>query len=415
MKAVIILPTYNEKGNIDRLIPLLEEEVFPGIKNYHMAILVVDDSSPDGTAEIVRGFIKKWKNIELLSGEKNGLGAAYVRGMTYAIEKMDADVVFEMDADLSHDPKHIPDFLEKIDKGYDMVISTRYSNGGSIPKDWGFERKAFSVLGNLIVRMILMRFAVHDWTGGYRALKKEVFLKIRDELHSVKGYTFQVAFLLKAAQNHFKITELPIDFTDRTHGKSKIASGEYIYDLLRYVISARIIELKRFIKFLIVGGTGFITQILVQEVTIRSGFSYTLAILLGVVIDLFMNHQDTSSLSEAVGVALGAEAAILSNFLYNNFWTFKDTRKLKTKSPFIIRLMKFNSASLASIFLQTFSAWLGIKILGSTIQILSLTIPTRILIVIPTIILIVIPLNYLIYNRFIWKTHHLKHEGITPI
>jgi len=411
MKAVIILPTYNEKGNIDRLIPILEEEIFPTIKNHTLAILVVDDSSPDGTAEIVKSFMKKWKNIELLTGEKRGLGAAYVRGMTYAIEKMNADIVFEMDADLSHDPEKIPVFLNKIDEGHDMVISTRYSDGGSIPKNWGIERKAYSVLGNLIVRLILMRSGIHDWTGGYRALKKEVFLKIRDELHSFKGYTFQIAFLHKALQKHFKVAEVPIHFTDRTLGKSKIASGEYINDLLRYVIIARIIELKRFIKFLIVGGAGFITQILVQEISIRTGITYFLATVFGNT----LHATDFQALAQSIGVGFGAEAAILSNFLYNNFWTFKDTRKLKTKSPFFIRLLKFNSASLGSIFIQSTAVWLGIKLLGNTVTFYSYTIPTRILIIIPTIIFLVIPLNYLIYNRFIWKTHHLKHEGIKPI
>ena len=104
MKAVIILPTYNERENIERIIPILEDDVFPKIKNWDMAILVADDKSPDGTAEVVEKFAKKYKNIQISSGEKKGLGAAYVRGMTHAIDKMNADVVFEMDADLQHDP-----------------------------------------------------------------------------------------------------------------------------------------------------------------------------------------------------------------------------------------------------------------------------------------------------------------------
>ena len=182
MKVVVILPTYNEKGNIERLIPVLEEEIFPKIKNHAMHILVADDNSPDGTADEVRKLIKKYANIHLSVGEKKGLGAAYVRAMTYAIEQMKADVMFEMDADFFHDPHKIPEFLQKIDKEYDLVVGTRYSGGGSIPKNWGLHRKLFSVFGNLIVRTILTRFWIHDWTGGFRALKKEVFLKEKDKI-----------------------------------------------------------------------------------------------------------------------------------------------------------------------------------------------------------------------------------------
>ena len=122
MKVVIITPTYNEKGNVDKLIPILENEIFPKIKNHDMNILVADDNSPDGTADEVRKLMQKWKNINISSGEKHGLGAAYIRAMTYAVDKMGADVMFEMDADLQHDPEKIPQFLQKIDEGCDMVI-----------------------------------------------------------------------------------------------------------------------------------------------------------------------------------------------------------------------------------------------------------------------------------------------------
>lgn len=174
MKVVVIIPTYNEKGNIEKLINILEEEIFPTIKNHNMNILVADDSSPDGTADTVKELMKKWKNLDINVGEKHGLGAAYVRAMTYAIDK-GAEIMFEMDADLQHDPKKIPEFLKKIDEGYDMVIGTRYSQGGSIPQNWPIKRKIFSVFGNLLVRFILLKFSIHDWTGGYRALKKKCF------------------------------------------------------------------------------------------------------------------------------------------------------------------------------------------------------------------------------------------------
>lgn len=385
MKVVIINPTYNEKGNIEKLINLLEEEIFPRIKNYDMNIIIADDSSPDGTADEVKRLMKKWKNLYLSSGEKKGLGAAYLRAMKYAFGNLKADVVFEMDADLSHDPTKIPDFLKKIEEGCDVVIGTRYSDGGSIPDNWPPQRKAFSVLGNIIVRTILMRFSIHDWTGGYRAIKKEVFLKEEDQFTKYKGYTFQVAFLHSVVADGFRVGEVPFHFTDRTLGKSKIAPKEYIINLLKYVIIARIIELERFIKFLIVGGTGFIVQLVMQEGSVKLGAP------------------------DAWGVGIGAESAIISNFMFNHFWTFGDTKHIKESSNFFVKLIKFNITSLASILLQVGAVWIMEKIVGTKIAFAAYSLPTRIVVLIPTIIFLVIPLNYLVYNKIIWKTQYLKN------
>ena len=410
MNVVVIIPTYNEKENIEKIIPYLEEEIFPAIKTHTMAILVADDNSPDGTADAAKQLAKKWKNVSLTSGPKEGLGAAYVRGMTHAIKNMNADVLFEMDADGQHDAKKIPAFLKKIDEGYDMVVGNRYSDGGSIPQNWPIHRKAFSIIANIIIRTIFMRFYIHDWTGGYRALRKEVFLKEKNELTQFRGYTFQVSFLHKAVRDGFKVAEVPFHFSDRTLGNSKIAPAEYIIDLLQYVIIARIIELKRFIKFLIVGTTGFIVQIITQEIVVRSGLALVLANSVSPVLFSLTQHKGIVPLRDGIGGGFGAEAAIISNFMFNNFWTFNDTRKLKEKSPFISRIVKFNLTSLASIFIQSFSIWFFVKTFGDTLYILGTSIPTRIVVVIPTIVFIVIPLNYIIYNKIIWKTQYLKHE-----
>lgn len=412
MKIVVIPATYNEKGNIERLITILEEEVFPKIKNHDMHILVADDNSPDGTADEVRKLMKKWKNLGLSSGEKKGLGAAYIRAMTTAFEKMKADVAFEIDADLSHDPHEIPNFLTKIDQSYDFVIGTRYSQGGSMPKNWPIQRKSFSRIANLLLRLITFRFSIHDWTGGYRAIKKNVFFAEREKVVSFQGYTFQVAFLYKSILDGFKVAEVPIHFADRTMGRSKIAALEYIVNLLLYIIIERIIELKRFVKFLIVGGTGFIMQILAQETSVQTGVANTIAQIISPIVFFITKHHGFVALRDASAGGVGAETAIVSNFLLNNFWTFQDTRKIKEKSPFLIRLIKFNLTSLASIFLQMFSIWVFVRLFGESLTIFSYTIPTRIVVVIPTIVFLVIPLNYLIYNKIIWKTQYL-HERIS--
>lgn len=395
MKVVIIIPTYNERENIEMVVPIVEEEVFPKIQNHEMAILVADDNSPDGTAEAVKKLANKYKNIDISLGDKKGLGAAYVRGMEYAIKKMNADIIFEMDADLQHDPAKIPEFLAKIDEGYDMVIGTRYSEGGSIPQKWPIHRKIFSVFGNLLIRAIMMRFAIHDWTGGFRALKKEVFLKEQSELTEFKGYTFQVSFLHKALRDGFRIGEVPFHFGERRLGSSKIAPASYIMNVLRYVIIARILELKRVVKFLIVGGTGFLVQVTTQEIFART----------------ILSSLATESLRDGLSAGIGAEAAIISNFMFNNFWTFKDTKKIKENSTFFVRLVKFNLASFLSIAIQSISVYVFVYLIGENIFIFDFGLKTRLAVLVPTIVFLVVPLNYLVYNRIIWKTQYLKHES----
>ena len=372
MKAVIVIPTYNEKGNIERLVNILEEEIFPKIKNYKMSILVADDSSPDGTADEVKSLMKKWENLDLNIGEKKGLGAAYIRAMTYAIDKMGADVLFEMDADLSHNPKKIPEFLKKIDEGYDFAIGTRYSHGGSIPKNWGLLRKAFSVFGNLLVRTILMRFSIHDWTGGFRAIKKEVFLKEKSELTAFRGYTFQVSFLHKAIRDKFKIAEVPIAFTDRTLGKSKIAPKEYIIDLLKYVITARIKEIMTgpFGKFLMVGGTGFIINL-----------------------SLYYLLVNKTILSLVLANTIAAQVAIFSNYNLNNLWTFKERKIMNVESYLLKMLMFFITSNIGVFIFQNGTIKLGELLYGRKFYLIYFLIGTGLLLV----------WNFTMYSKIIWR------------
>ena len=371
MKAIVIIPTYNEKGNIERIIPAVEE-VFKEVKNYEMGILIVDDSSPDGTAEIVKDLMKQYSNLHLLVGQKNGLGAAYLRGMTYAVNELNADVMFEMDADFFHDPKKIPDFLKKIDEGNDFVIGTRYSAGGSIPANWGLHRKIMSVFGNLLIRTILMRFSIHDWTGGYRAIKKEVFLKEKEKLVAFSGYTFQVGSLLNSVHDGFKVAEVPFHATDRTMGKSKIPGIETIIKTLYFVITARIRELVfgPFGKFLVVGGTGFVLQ----------------AIILRILVGIFKVDPTVSNL-------LGAVVAIFSNYNLNNFWTFK-SEKVSSIGQYLWKLLNFYATSaIGVIIIQTGIIFLGDTLFGKKFYFLYFIFGTAILLV----------YNFTVYRLIIWR------------
>ncbi len=381
MHAVVILPTYNEKENIQKLIPVLEDEIFPKIKDYKMSILVADDTSPDGTGEVVEKLMKEYKNLHLITGKKEGLGAAYLRAMNEAIRKLDADIVFEMDADGQHDPTKVPEFLKKIEEGNDMVVGTRYSGGGSIPKNWPPQRKLFSIVANLLVRVIFMRFSIHDWTGGYRAIKKEVFLKEHEKLTSFNGYIFQIAFLHKAVVDGFKIGEVPFHFTDRTLGKSKIAPLGYIFDVLYFVITARVKELLfgKLGKFLVVGGIGFVINFAILKI-LSDGYNF----------------------DHSIANLIGAAVAIFSNYNFNNLWTFKEHR-VQGIVQYIVKLLQFYLTSVFGVvFIQTGTIFLGDRFLGEGV--LHIFIPIKyyyIYFVFGTGLLLI--WNFTIYNKFIWK------------
>jgi dolichol-phosphate mannosyltransferase len=387
MKLVIILPTYNEKVNIEKMIPLLEDEILPQIKEHDIRLLVLDDKSPDGTAEIVKDCMKKWKNLELLSGDKKGLGAAYVRGMKYAMSEMNADAVMEFDSDFQHNPHDIPRLVEAMDDGVDYVIGSRYVPGGSIPKEWGLDRKFLSVFGSLFTRIVWLNFRIHDMTSGFK-LTKTSFLR-RVDLDNLLSYQFayKMHILHEVIALGAKVKEVPIAFLEREKGASKISKKDQ-FDSLYVVLRLGIYDRKRFIKFLFVGGTGFIVQFVITAFAIKLGLEH----------------------AQPVATMIGAESAIVSNFILNNMWTFKDTKSLKQQGGFLRRLVKFNFASLASIGIQTFMSFLAVNVLGESLVILGHSVHTSLVILFPTIIFVVLPLNYFIYNKVIWKTQYLKKE-----
>lgn len=383
MNIVVILPTYNEKENIGKLIPILIGEIFPKIKNHTMQLLVVDDDSPDGTSDVVREFMKKWKNIELLNGAKNGLGAAYVKGMHYAMDNMGGEAVMEFDADFQHDPKDIPRLITAMDNGADYVIGSRYVPGGEIPKEWGIHRKIISRFGGLFAQVVLWRFNVHDMTSGYKLTKSSFLKKVDlDHLYS-KYYAYKLHILHDVLKQGAKVAEVPIIFYERKEGSSKITRKD-LFDSFWVVIRLRLRDSARFIKFLIVGGTGFIVQLIIIDICIRLG------------------------VEQFVASMLGGEAAIISNFLLNNMWTFSDTKSIKEKGGFFRRLVKFNTASLGSIGIQGLVTYVAVRLLGETVILLGYSIHTAKIILFPTIIFLVIPLNYMVYNKVIWKTQKLK-------
>lgn len=387
-RAIVIIPTYNEKENIQKVIPLLLD-VFKKIKNWDMGILVVDDTSPDKTYEIVKKLTKKYKNIHLLiNPKKEGLGGAYLKGMEMAYGKLKAEIVFEFDADLSHDHTKIPDFMTAIDEGADFVIGSRYINGGGIPSDWGMHRKFFSIVGNIVISTVLTNFKIKDWTSGFRAIRKKVYTKVHPLINDEKfmGYTFQIGFLNNAVREGFLIKEVPFVFVDRTIGESKLGT-EYIKNTLIYIFKVRFNDLKQstIVKFLIVGGFGTLVQL--------SSF----------IIMKNLVPSDSNLRLQLVNF-ISIEFAILSNFIINNAWTFKDKKLKIGQMP--LKFIQFNIASFGSILIQAIVMFLGLTFIGRqdlfTLPIIGMVVDTPLIFVLVGIV-IGLFWNFFAYNKFIWK------------
>lgn len=372
MKVFVVPATYNEKDNIERFITVLEEDVFPKIKNHDMHILVADDYSPDGTGDIVKRLMKKYKNLGINQGERKGLGAAYIRTMGYAIEKLGADIVVSIDADFQFDPFDLIKYMKKIDEGYDMVVQTRYSGGGSIPKNWPPQRKIFSIVANLFVRFTFMKLSIHDWTGGFRAITKKVFLSVAPEMKGRNGYIFQIAFLHAAARKGFRIGEVPLHFSDRKLGSSKIAPLSYILDVLTFVITTRLKEILTgsFGKFLVVGGLGFVINAVVLRFLV-----------------------DAAHYNPSIANLVGAALAIFSNFNFNNLWTFKE-QKIHGLGEYFWKMVQFYATSaFGVIFIQTGTIFVLDHILGTKYYFYYFLLGTFFILI----------WNYFIYSKFIWR------------
>jgi dolichol-phosphate mannosyltransferase len=318
--------------------------------------------------------------------------------MEYARDTLHADAVYEFDADLSHDPSKLPLFLDELDKGADMVLGTRYKLGGSIPADWGFHRKFLSVVGNLTIMFILGDFRYRDWTSGYRCLRTSVFSAVAPLLtgDTFSGYTFQIGSLYFALQKGFKVVEaVPYAFVDRTIGQSKIGP-EYMKNTLEFIIAMRMKSLlqSRILKFVLVGGFGALVQLVALQFWRQAVSPLT-------------NLNDNQQYLFADFLAI--ETAIISNFVLNNIWTFKDATLKKSQIP--LKFLAFNLSSAGSIIIQLTVAWIGAHLIGIfdliVVPVVYFTIDTGLVFVAVGILLGMI-WNYFAYTRLIWRTASKK-------
>jgi dolichol-phosphate mannosyltransferase len=215
-KTLIIIPTYNEIENLPLMIPRLES------LNLGLDVLIVDDGSPDGTGAWVREQQKTKPHLHLIERSgKQGLGSAYVRGFRYALEK-DYDFVFEMDADFSHDPAYVADFLEAI-RDADLVIGSRYIHGVNVV-NWPMSRLLLSYFANMYARWIT-GMPVRDATGGFKCFRTSALRQLNLDGISSGGYSFQIEVNYKLWKKGCRIKEIPIIFKDRTAGTSKMSGG----------------------------------------------------------------------------------------------------------------------------------------------------------------------------------------------
>ncbi|NTV65054.1 MAG: polyprenol monophosphomannose synthase [Oscillochloris sp.] len=212
--CTVIIPTYNEADNIGQLIPQI-------LANPRCRVLVVDDGSPDGTGAIVAQIAREEPRVGLLARPgKLGLGTAYIAGFKRALAE-GAQLIIEMDADFSHDPRYLPDLIEAASSRYDLVIGSRYVRGGGTA-DWGVGRKVISRGGNVYAGVIL-GLPVADSTGGYRCYRRGVLETINLDAVRSNGYAFQVEMVYRARRVGARIGEIPIIFPDRRVGKSKMS------------------------------------------------------------------------------------------------------------------------------------------------------------------------------------------------
>lgn len=338
-KVVIVIPTYNEKENIEELIKQIFYEQ-KKIKEDELNVLVSDSHSNDGTLDIVRRITKKNPHLYLLDVKERGIGVGLLKGYQYAIEKLKAEIVIQIDADLQHNPDDIPRFLAEFNNKVNFVQGSRFIKGGANRLEW--YRQVFSWGANLLARFLMGLWSVHEFTTSYRGFTAELFKKI--DISKIpwrgKSFIFQPAFLYEAINSGAKIKEIPIVFSDREKGYSKMDIFGYINDLLIYSFKVRINKSSRFLKFIIVGFTCLAIN----------------TIILRVLVEDYNFHPVIANL-------FGAEIAIICNFTLSNLWTFKD-RQIKTKSKLLFKFLQFDLASIGSLIISSTIVGLGVYFFG---------------------------------------------------
>jgi dolichol-phosphate mannosyltransferase len=402
-RATVVVPTHNEEGCIARLTESLLLDVFPMAHGWQLSLLVVDGHSTDRTVEIVEKLQRSHEGLFLIVEErKEGIGAAYVKGFTFAIEKLHAEVVIEFDGDLQHPPSSVLGLLGKIDQGYDYVVGSRRMKPGGNPPRWGLRRRFLSNVGGRVARFVLFFpfrefFAVTDPTSGLKASRVKGFLDQIDYHNLIThGFGYKLELLARMLAQGARYTEIPLRFGLRESGESKITK-QTAKEIMLAVVALRIRDERtaRFLKFCLVGFAGFLINAamleLFRKLNVTSWISRS---LVGQELSRAFTFMKERS---AWAAALSAEAAIVSNFIFNNAWTFSGQRGtsrsiLKTLGRFAL----FNVTSLGAIVIQFVCVGLAVWLFGDRLGV-------RQAALIGSILLLVVPYDWVMYNVVIWR------------
>ncbi len=314
-----VMPTYNEAENI---APMLRQllAIFDGLEPVRARVLVVDDESPDGTADIVNEIAQGDGRVLLLSGSKQGLGSAYTRGFEYVLDHLDVDAIVQMDADFSHAPTDAPRLIDGLTDA-DVVIGSRYVAGGEVDASWGQGRRLLSYLGNLFARYVAGIYRVRDCTAGFKAIRTAALRGAFPLRLRVQGYVFQVALLHALMISKARIREIPIRFTDRRQGETKLGRRD-LFEFFIHMWWLRLLSRKTFVKFALTGMSGVVVNL----------SCFQSLFVLGV--------------NPYLCSAIAIEASIVWNFFVNNYWTFRDRTMTGRKR---VRGLKFNLVSLVTL------------------------------------------------------------------
>jgi dolichol-phosphate mannosyltransferase len=403
MRLVVTIPTYNEKENIEEIIKLVlaQSKNMPGVDIH---VLISDSHSPDGTGEIVKKITSKNPKVHYLDVKEKGLGIGLVKGHRYAIDKLKADVLAQLDGDLSHDPSTLPTMVKYINDGYELVLGSRLIKGGKNLLGW--HRTLFTKGSALFSKVAWGTFNISEYTNSYRVFTKALFERIdfKKIPWKSKTYIIQPAFLYAAIKAGAKIKETPITFRDRKNGYSKVKIVNYIIDVLKFGFKVRLENSKTFIKFLSVGTISYLINAVSLGLLFR-GEIYNLKILSSPI----LSSVPVTSTSHILFVQLdrlfiasiiSIEFSIIFNFFLHDNWTFKNRAHQGT---ILARFLKFNVTSIASPVIQLTTILIFAKAFGLHEQI-GLAVG----------VLIGLFVNYFVNLLWVWKEHPDSKVSVAP-